>query len=262
MLRTALLPLILSMARERTKRLLTSLFLCLLACTPCQAQAQSTQSIEAKLREKHYPIVDMGHSQPDQVSPELRTRRSKRYNVGPGRPLQEPSAKEEFGGTFEPFPIIPALPVKESDSIIVGTVTTAAAHLSAFKDNVYSEFRITPERVMKTSGTEPAIVGQAIDVERAGGAVRFPSGKILYVRMGKEDFLRAGRRYILFLREQPDTRNHYLVTAYELENGKVEPLDGDGELRGSGARFTQYRGVDEDTFVRKVTEHINEGASQ
>ena len=53
----------------------------------------------------------------------------------------------------------------------------AKAHFSDRKTHVFSEFEVEIEEVLKNDGN--FTVGSSVVVERAGGRVRFPSGKIM-----------------------------------------------------------------------------------
>jgi hypothetical protein len=60
------------------------------------------------------------------------------------------------------------------------------------------------------------------------------------------------------LRALPEPDDYFLLTAYEFNVGKVEPLDGD-TTPTSQAQFEKYKGLDEDTFLNIVRQEINGG---
>jgi hypothetical protein len=147
-----------------------------LLATPCLLYVLSAN---AQRERGPDPTVDINNSQErDHLSTALRRQRNQKHNLGAGRPLEEPKQQEAFdGGISATLGNLPAIPVFKSDAVVVGTVTDAAAHLSDARDFVYSEFRIRPENILKSGANTSLNIGQYIDAERSGGAVRFPSGK-------------------------------------------------------------------------------------
>ena len=67
-------------------------------------------------------------------------------------------------------------------------------------------------------------------VERSGGPVRMPSGKLVVSWTNNQNMPKVGSRYVFFLTHDfeiaGDTGNDfYLLTGYEFKNGKVLLLD-------------------------------------
>ena len=58
-----------------------------------------------------------------------------------------------------------------------------------------------------------------------------------------------GHRYVLFLKFDKQVEDYVLVTAYELYQGRVFPLDEVGN-------FVAYKGSDEGTFLSAVREAV------
>ena len=143
----------------------------------------------------------------------------------------------------------PALPIAQSNAVIIGEVTNAQAYLSSDKTGVYSEFVVRLDGVLKNDNKNPLISGNVVTVEREGGRVRFPSGhisKLFVVGLGMP---RAGRKYLFFL-----TRNEQgcrILTGYELRTGRVFPLDSSGVVN-----FDAYRNADQNTFLNEVRSSI------
>jgi hypothetical protein len=119
----------------------------------------------------------------------------------------------------------PALPVTSSDAIVLGTVTAGSSYLSSDQRNIYSEFKITLQDVLKTPNTPVLSPGQVIVVEHRGGAVKLPSGKV--VVRGTADALppTAGSHYILFLKYLDSTHDFLIENGYLLEGQTVRYLD-------------------------------------
>lgn len=71
----------------------------------------------------------------------------------------------------------PALPVIDSDAIVIGEVVEAQAHLSNDLGGVYSEFTTHVSQVLKQDSKTTIALDSLITAERPGGRVRFPSRK-------------------------------------------------------------------------------------
>jgi hypothetical protein len=137
-----------------------------------------------------------------------------------------------------------ALPVRESTAIVIGDVTEAKANLSEDRTAVYSDFKIKPVTVLKDNDK----IGEELTATRYGGKVRFQDGNSLLVFQSGLGMPRVGRRYVFFLKETQDDAD--LLTAYELKNGKVLPID-------SGTpNFNVYENVNEADFLKALQNKI------
>jgi hypothetical protein len=119
----------------------------------------------------------------------------------------------------------PAIPLASSDAIVVGTVTTASSYLSNDQKNIYSEFQITLQEVVKTPNALVLSPGQAIVVEHLGGAVQLPSGKVVVRGAADAPPPTVGKRYVLFLKYLESTRDFAIENGYLLEGQTVQYLD-------------------------------------
>jgi hypothetical protein len=156
----------------------------------------------------------------------LRFRRGERYRI-PNSTV--PELGEESDQTLitvdagnlhrDPFPFA------DSDAVVVGRITKGQAHLSNDKRDIYSEFKVSVQDIIK-SPSEPYLRAEdTIDIERPGGAVRLPSGKTL-IRCSKDYSMPLiGKRYLLFLKYNLSTEDFRLVTGYQLEGSHVYELD-------------------------------------
>lgn len=176
-----------------------------------------------------FPIVDFDSPAPSDAS--LRTRRankSKKYNNRSQAKISELldvrfNVNEELGK-------LPALPVDQSSMIVVGEILSASAFLSEDKTSVYSEFEVRVETIFKNNSTQELKPNDLVSIERIGGRVRFPSGKIFITAVDHQDMPRAGSRYVLFLTNKflgtyESDEDFNLLMGYELKAGKVFPLD-------------------------------------
>ncbi len=156
----------------------------------------------------------------------------------------------------------PALPASNSDVVVIGSVADVKAYLSNDRTNVYSEVTLGIEEVLKKDPRYTLIPGLALAAERPGGAVRFPSGKILRRGDLGRNIPQAGQRYVLFLKYNEDGEDFSIVTGYELVANQVLPLDGTDNLE-KGGRFPQfrayerYRGAEASAFLNNVRAVIN-----
>jgi len=79
--------------------------------------------------------------------------------------------------------------------------------------------------VIKTPTGPYLMAGDSIAVQREGGKVRLPSGKVLVRAATANSMPQIGKRYLLFLKYNPDTQDYALVTGYQLGGGQVYRLD-------------------------------------
>ena len=148
---------------------------------------------------------------------------------------------------------LPAFPFDRSAAVIIGDITGAEAHLSSDETKIYSEFTVDVDAVLKNDELKPLSPQSKIKVERPGGRVRFPSGKIVIAAVSNQDLPRLGRRYVLFLTHDFIMGGRYdetffILTGYELRNGKVFPLD----KVSSGHPINAYKGSDEEVFFKDL----------
>ncbi len=145
-----------------------------------------------------------------------------------------------------------ALPVAESTTILVGEVTEANANLSDDRMAVYSDFIINPVAVFKDS-CNVAKANSVLTATRYGGRVKFQDGHTLLVFKSGLNMPRVGRRYLFFLK-QTDADSE-LLTAYEIRNGKVVPLDSGTSV------FKAYENANEADLIKDLQQKI-EGPSK
>jgi hypothetical protein len=123
---------------------------------------------------------------------------------------------------------VSALPVTQSDVILVGEVTDAKAYLSNDRVGIYSEFAIRADEVLKNGSPLLITPTGSVVLEREGGRVRFPSGSVQRYAIANQGMPQVGKRYLLFLKSIEDDQDFSIITGYELNTGRVSPLDGKG----------------------------------
>lgn len=178
---------------------------------------------------------------------------------GLGNPDQrKPIAELPLGS--EPLPTsshwwigLSALPVEQSDIIVLGHILGREAHLSDDRTGIYSEFTVQIEEVFRDTTRTPQVLG-SLSVNRAGGSVRFASGKIQKYEIAGQGMPGAGSQYVLFLRKSA-AGDLLILTGYEFVGGNVTPLDGeDVSDPRSNLPFAKYRGADQKTFLKDLHE--------
>jgi hypothetical protein len=187
-----------------------------------QEQKPARKAQTRPLDENRFPIADYGAPEPSDPS-----ERAKRHAKGKKYDKSHwsiyPDAQSSMARTHAISPDLPALPIKESTAVVVGPVTKAKAYLSNDKTGVYSVFDVQVDEVIKNSSNQPLTTASSIEVERDGGRVKFPNGRILtYV---STNMPQVGQRYVLFLTIPQGQSDFQILTAYELRDGKVYPLD-------------------------------------
>ena len=119
---------------------------------------------------------------------------------------------------------MPALPVAESDIVVVGTVGSGQAHLSDNKKNIFSEFTLIGEEVLK-SKTFGITQGSVLTVDRLGGHVIYPNGQKVLYRIHGVNMPQTGSRYLFFLTSKHNKEDLSILTGYELTEKGAVPLD-------------------------------------
>lgn len=135
---------------------------------------------------------------------------------------------------------LPALPVRQSDVVVIGTVTERKALLARNNQGVYSEIQVQVEQVLKGSvGTK------TITIQRPGGAAYFNDGTLQVYKVADQDWPAFRKRYVLFLKSS-QVGDFDLLTGYELCKGFSYPLDG---ATNPNLPFRGYYGMKEADFM-------------
>ncbi|HEU4712154.1 MAG TPA: hypothetical protein VFS76_11345 [Pyrinomonadaceae bacterium] len=191
------------------------------------ATALGQQDTERKHREhnkkikERFPTVD--YNKPDPSDPEKKAKK-KRYNDGNWvYSIVGPDINEAIL-TPEPHVTFPPLPVVESDIVVVATIGSAEAHLSDNKKNIFSEFTLVVEEVLK-SKTAGIGQGSVLTADRIGGHVMYPNGQKFLYRVFGVNMPQVGSRYLLFLTPKHNKEDLSILTAYELSETGAVPLD-------------------------------------
>ena len=189
-------------------------------------------------------------------APKSKERKAKGAHFN-GRGTPNGARITELPDGVEPLPITGAwwaglspLPIEQSDAVVLGIVSGSEAHLSDDNTGIYSEYSFVVSEILKDS-SKTIIPGQ-LTVNRLGGAVRFKSGKVQRYEIAGQGAPQIGAQYVLFLRKTADG-DFLILTGYELSNGRVKPLDGEGENDPRKALpFSKYRNVEQLSFLKEL----------
>ncbi len=97
------------------------------------------------------------------------------------------------------FTRIPAIPVQESDAVIVATVTAVQPYFSSDHTHLYTEFSLSVDEQIKDI-PERAKAGETIPIVIRGGKMRLADGRVIEEQAAFTNFsIAVGSRYLLFL---------------------------------------------------------------
>lgn len=211
---------------------------------PARGQQQDFSMAEF---ESQFPVTDVNKSEP--ADPDERARRrAKGKKYYSGMPITDSGNRITVSSEWDVY--LPALPVSESDLILIGEVVDAQAYLSDDKTVVYSEFTVRVGEVLKNTSGGALAEGGSITADRQGGRVRFPSGRMTLQYVRGQGLPRVGRRYALFLTHDDQERGARIVTGYELRDGRVIPLD--NPAGGRHPIATAYKDADETVLLHDL----------
>jgi len=200
-------------------------------------------------RPDRYPVVDAEETEPNDLGKKATLKKQKqRYDKdapfrNPGPQDEELAFRPEWQFNF------PGLPVLKSDVIVIGQIVTAEAHRSNNKLNVFSNFEVRVDEVLKGKLN----VGSVINAQRIGGFIKYPGGRKVLFRLSGNGMPGVGARYALFLNVLDE--DYTILTAYELTAAGVVPLD-------NSSQFQVYNGVSENIFISSLREAISQAVPQ
>ena len=228
----------------RTCGWLLILVTAVVAAPLCLNLMMSSAQEQAQDSEDGLPTADFDAPLPDdKIKREKRIKKGRKYDkedppVKPDSDLITSTASSHWFYGLTP------LPVAQSSVVIVGEVTDAKAYLSPEKTGVYSEFSVRAEEVLKTDDAT-IVPDSTVDVERYGGKVRLPSGRVQTYTVLNQGAPRVRRKYAFFLKRTGGDLQ--ILTGYELRQNKVHPLD-------SVPLFEMYKNASTQNFM-KILRH-------
>lgn len=168
-----------------------------------------------------FPLIES--DQPETTEPVKRSRRRKKGARYDKAPIPLNATSDQIVHVNEGVPLS-ALPVAQSNVILIGSIIDAEAVLSNDRTSVYSEFTIQVEEILKDNH-QKLLPASSVVAERQGGRVRFPSGHITLEWVTGTGMPRISRRYVLFLTRIPPDQSLYIHFGYEITGSKVTLLD-------------------------------------
>ena len=194
-----------------------------------------------------YPVTDVDVPEPSNpVEREKKREKDKRYDKAPFVILN-PRPEFTWSTLYDSEPVPEsAFPYKQSKLVITGVILGSKALMSNNKGAVYSEYSVQIESIISQDKGRELQVGQLVDVDRAGGRVRYPNGAIILYRNSWQDLPEPNERYLFFLdTEDRKNPNYKLVTAYRLKDEDVSALD-------RGAKFQEHNKRKKSEFMKLV----------
>jgi hypothetical protein len=167
----------------------------------------------------------------DSRAREARLSKNKRYGGGKCDLTVERDQRCFF---IEQWPAtLPAIPLDESDLVVVGQVTDTAAYLSSDRTHVYTEVEVRLEEVLKTSADSGTVAGGSVVLDRIGGSIKLRTGQIVSddSRIASLGMPRTGSRCVFFARKIHKNKDLSLIRVYELRDGRVLTISEDGGAR-------------------------------
>ena len=221
-----------------------------------EAYAGGQKDVRAEryeLAKRQFPTAD--YDEPDLGDPEkqpARKEKQKRYNNFKVVHTKPQPWQAEILVTSDSLFDFPALPVAQSDLILTGVVGSAEAHLSENKKNVFSEFTVAVDTVLK--GTHQGLLqGSVLTVDRIGGFVKYPNGQKILFRFAGANMPKTGARYLFFINSK-NRQDYNILTAYELSASGILPLD-------LSSQFLMLEGISETEILQKVRNLLSETRS-
>jgi hypothetical protein len=192
--------------------------------TILQAIVRQKDADHYKRISERFPTAD--YNEQNVLDPENARKREKKKRYNDGKLVFSSPQPWLLESVFTPEPHLdfPSLPVSESDIVVVGTVGTGAAHLSENKRNVFSEFTLIVEDILK-SRISGIVQGSVLTIDRIGGHVKYPNGQKVLFRVAGMNMPQSGARYLLFLTSKHNKEDLSIVTGYELTDSGAIPLD-------------------------------------
>jgi hypothetical protein len=210
-----------------------------------QQQKSIAKAQRRPFDENRFPIADYAAAEPtDPVQRAKRQAKGKKYDKSSWR-VYPTSVSDSMVRVDYVDRNLPAFPFEKSSVVLVGQVSDAHAYLSNDKTGVYSVFTVQVNEVLTNSTNLSLSAGSVIEVERDGGRVRFPNGRLHLYKIAEQDMPQVGLRYVLFLTNPGNESGFQMVTGYELRAGKVCPLDDLPKLH-------TYDNTDEAIFLEEL----------
>jgi len=197
--------------------------------------------------------VDEAEEPVDTHKRNLRQSKNRRYNSTRSDEILTEQPLGVVSGRIDESRRPSALPVAQSDAVILGTVLSAQPYLADDKKSIYTEFTVRVDEAFKKE--IPAyMLNENLVVDQEGGALRLRSGRILrYFVAGVNSLPSPNGRYVLFLSLIHSGQDLSILSAYELRSGRVVSLEEGGDK-------SPYADWDETTFLKALRNVVTQGS--
>ncbi|HEY6806538.1 MAG TPA: hypothetical protein VI306_23360 [Pyrinomonadaceae bacterium] len=204
------------------------------------ASQKNSNAERASKANRAFPVAQFDETDPNSEQGRQKKEKRQRYNAWHLVVPKPAPWVSEATLSSEGYLDFPALPVTESDAILIATVATSEAHVSENKRGVFSEFNLAVESVLKNH--DELKEGSLLSVDRVGGYVKYPNGQQVLFKVNGVNMPEVGMRYLFFLsaKRKPDVT---ILTAYALTNEGIAALD-------FSSQFLSLDGLSE-TEIRK-----------
>lgn len=163
------------------------------------------------------------------------------------------------GGTTDCFaPGVRERLAAEKDTVLIGGIIDAHAHLNSTKQHVYTEYQVRVEQVLKNEG-DGLSTGKEIVASRWGGEIQFLDGEVRQYWVRKLGMPEIGRRYLFFLERQKDGGDFYIWTAFRFNSDSITVID---DLDSKLFPLAAYKGSNEVGFISQVRRFLALAASR
>jgi hypothetical protein len=226
---------------------------------PVDVAPEPTDPVERALRATRNRLQNSRNPPPSSAgeghSSTLPSARRSRFDTQPSGPPSDvivDRAPFRPGTRREDF----QLPVSESDTILLGSVSKVQPYLSEDGSSLYTEYTVSVEEVFKDSASLFPKKDSVIALFRMGGSLRLPSGAVVRTDVhGLGDPPVAGHRYVCFLRYDALGYWFRIDKLWELRNGAAAPMDPFDQALVQEGR-SQFTGMDEAAFLNAVRDAV------
>jgi hypothetical protein len=139
----------------------------------------------------------------------------------------------------------------DSDAVVVGVIKDQASQLTEDEDFVFTDYRMTVEKVLKDNSIAPILTTSDLTITRPGGVIQLDNKSVRALDESLEP-LRIGNRYLLFLKYITATASYEAFKSsgsFQISDKKTiklskESLPGELESGRDADSFSlQIRGV-------------------
>ena len=225
------------------------------------SQSQQSPVIPTPQAERMVPI-DAAPEPTDPAERELRATRDRlqndRLRNSPPRKLVDaPSGAPPALLIVDRIPI-PELPVGMCDTILLGTVSKVQPDLSEDGTQIYTEFSVHVETVVKNLNHLQLDLGRVVSAYEIGGALRLPTGRVLRMEIhGLAPLLEVAHRYALFVLYDPRGGWFRLLKPWEFRERIAVPMDPQDDAKAQHGT-SQLAGMNEESFIAAVRRAVAE----